>query len=94
MKKVKKKDKYRKAKGLFLMAAKEWGMGLAMNKVGKALVSEMLEIWDGEEPNEKMQDLPSKKNGAYRAFSNWGDISIQDYDKPDRNQPILPSGEI
>ena len=94
MKKVKKKDKYRKAKGLFLMAAKEWGMGLAMNKVGKALVSEMLEIWDGEEPNEKMQDLPSKKSGAYRAFSNWGDISIQDYDKPDRNQPILPSGEI
>ena len=100
MKKVKKKDKYRKAKGLFLMAAKEWGMGLAMNKVGKALVSEMLEraagwsIWESEEPNEKMQDLPSKKSGAYRAFSNWGDISIQDYDKPDRNQPILPSGEI
>ena len=57
MKKVKKKDKYRKAKGLFLMAAKEWGIGLAMNKVGKALVSEMLEIWDGEEPNVKMQDL-------------------------------------
>ena len=47
-----------------------------------------------EEANEKMQDLSSKKSGAYRAYSNWGDISIQDYDKPDRNQLIMPSGEI
>ena len=47
-----------------------------------------------EEPNEKMQDLSSKKSGAYRTYSNWGDISIQDYDKPDRNQLIMPSGEI
>ena len=41
-----------------------------------------------------MRETRKRGDGAYRAFSNWGDISIQDYDKPDRNQPILPSGEI
>ena len=34
-----------------------------------------------------------KYNVGYR-YGDWGDISIQDYDKPDGNQPIMPSGEI
>ena len=74
--KVKKRDKYRRAKGLFLVVAKEWGMRRAINKVRAALVSEMLKIWDGVEPNEKIRELPSKKNAgdAARAYRTWGTL--------------------
>ena len=70
---------------------------MILKKLSLAITIYVVTAWSEKESMDmrkthKRGDEHFPKNDV--GYRDWGDISIQDYDKPDGNQPIMPSGEI